>query len=146
MIGRHTGQVRKSFREKWKLSGTVYIMFQRFLVFLLVSLAFIPFQITDTEQMLYILRNLFVWNPWVLTDKTFLAFGLSFSKLVLCLIGILLVFWIDKFNLKKNFYESLAKRSFLFRLLFYIILFLGIIFLGVYGNDYNAASFVYGQF
>ena len=146
IIGRHTGQVRKSFREKWKLSGTVYIMCQRFLVFLLVSFAFIPFQITDTGQMLCVLKNLFVWNPWVLTDETFLSFGLSFSKLVLCTIGIFLVFWIDKYNLKNNFYDSLAKQKFLPRVLFYIILLSGIIFLGVYGNDYNAANFVYGQF
>ncbi len=146
IVGRHTLSFRENLRKRLHMTGKISERGRRFLVFILVAVAFLPFQVTEPAKLFSVLPRLFVWNPSVFVDGTFLSYGVSIVTIVCCAIFTGIYFAVDSYHEKRNFYEKMAETSLPQRLGWYLLLFTVLLLLGVYGSEYNAANFIYGQF
>lgn len=93
-----------------------------------------------------ICMRMFAFCPWVLTDGSLMKLGLDGPGMIVCVLGTLLVFAIDKYQEKKNFYESMAKDHVLIRFVYYISIVAMVVLAGAYGTAYQETDFIYGQF
>ncbi len=144
VVAKRTKEIRDQwfgeFRKKER-----FVWLQRLTVYVLVSLAWVPFCVGSLWGTWRIWRRMFGLNPWVLTDGTLLAY-LDFPTIILCVLGGLAVFAVDRYQQKKDFFLPLARENVLVRYGIYTILFLGIVLAGVYGDVYEESQFIYGQF
>lgn len=139
----------KNLRNKWfgkMRQKERFVWLQRTIVFLLVSLAWVPFYAGSFAKMGSLLGRMSGGGIWTLTDGSLLKLGVDGPTMVVCILGAFLVFAIDSSHQSRNFYESMAKDNLLIRYGFYILMFLGIFLVGVYGTAYDASDFIYGQF
>lgn len=131
------GRMRERERFVWIRRGVVYI---------LVSFAWIPFVAGSFWKMKDIWMRMFAFQPWVLTDGSLMKLGLDGPGMVVCILGTLLIFAIDRHQEKKNFYESVARDHVLIRFAYYILILVTVILAGAYGTAYQETDFIYGQF
>jgi D-alanyl-lipoteichoic acid acyltransferase DltB (MBOAT superfamily) len=145
VIGKRTQTIRQKLVGKFQKKER-YIWLQRGLVYLLVSLAWVPFSTGKLWKTILVYKNLFSFNPWVLSDGSLMNAGLNGPTMVVCVLGSLMIFAIDKYQQNKNFYESIAKDNIIIRYGLYLLLFTAILLAGGYGAVYHASDFIYGQF
>lgn len=87
------------------------------------------------------------FNPWVLTDGTFLNMGVSQKQMYWLILAVLLLAAVDIVNEKGIVLRSIfARQGIVFRWMLYIVALLVILLLGAYGPGYNAAAFIYQGF
>lgn len=146
VMGRFTEPFREKVRKKLRLDGKIYRTFRRLVVFLLVAVAFVPFRLPEAAQLIPTIPRFFVFNPGVFTDGTFSEMGVSFVTWGICILGGIFIFILDTFQKKQNAFECMEKLKFGKRLLIYTVLMLLILTAGVYGMNYSASNFIYGQF
>lgn len=145
VIGKRTRKLRdKLFGNMRQKERFVWI--QRIAVYLLVSLAWVPFYAGSLSKMGNLLGRMFGREFWTLTDGSLMKLGVNGPTIVVCILGAILIFVIDSFQQRRNFYESMAKDNVIIRYGFYLLLFLGVLLAGTYGTVYNASDFIYGQF
>lgn len=145
VIGKRT----KAFRDRLFAGSRTkerFAWLQRIVVYLLVSIAWVPFFAGDFCRMGNIWKRMFAFSPWVLTDGSLMNIGLNGPTMFVCVLGIFLVFAIDRYQQKRNFYQSIAEDHVLIRYGFYLILFVAVLLAGAYGTAYDEADFIYGQF
>lgn len=122
-------------------------LFKMGVTFTLVAFALVIFRSAGVRNAFDIIRSMFVFNPWVLVDGSLYACGLSqksFWLMLLC-IGILLASDICKYHhicirkliLKQDCYIRWA--------VFALVPVLLLVF-GIWGEGYDAGSFIYFQF
>lgn len=134
-------------RERESSVGLPYgVWLRRGAVYILVSFAWIPFLAGSFWKMKEICMRMFAFCPWVLTDGSLMKLGLDGPGMIVCVLGTLLVFAIDKYQEKKNFYESMAKDHVLIRFVYYISIVAMVVLAGAYGTAYQETDFIYGQF
>lgn len=82
-----------------------------------------------------------------LLDGSLLNLGLDTANWILLAVSIAGLFFVD-FLHEKNVHirESIAKQYFVFRWLIYYGAVIAILAFGIYGPEYNSASFIYEQF
>jgi len=121
-------------------------IFQMVRTFLLCTIGRTFFRADGFMAAIGILKNSLVFNPWVLTDGTFLKLGLDRPNFVLCILSIAVLLIISLMQEKFSVRKKLQEQNIVFRWLVYYVAIFSIIIFGIYGPDYNASEFIYGQF
>lgn len=123
--------------------------FQSLRTFVLMAIANMFFRLdTFCETIVAIKRGVSNWNPWIFVDGSLYQLGLNeknFKCLIFSLIVLVIVDVLENNN-EKNIREIIAKNNIIFRWIIWIALLFSILIFGMYGNEYNAASFIYGNF
>lgn len=113
--------------------------------FILVDFAWIFFRANNFKDARYIVKKLFVFNPWVLFDGTLYKLGLDSKDFDLSLKLIFLLLIIKYLQRNIIIRNWIIKQNLLFRHFSYVIFILIIFIFGAYGN-YNSQEFIYFQF
>lgn len=144
-----TSGLRKRFYERCGIVRETFsfIWGERVLTFVLVTFAWIFFRAQDAAQAFSLIRRMFVFNPWVLTDGSVSKFGLETADwfILLCAFLVLLTVSLLKergFRLR----ESLNRQMLPFRWAVVILAITATLLTGIYGPGYSAAQFIYMQF
>ena len=90
--------------------------------------------------------NSFV-NIFKRSNSNIFSFGLEtfdYIILIIYVVALLIIGILQEKN--KNIYESFSKKNILIRYFVYIFIIICIVLLGIYGEGYDTASFIYGQF
>lgn len=114
--------------------------------FILVDFAWIFFKASSFSSAKIIIRNLFIFNPWVLIDGSIFTLGLEKKDFLVVSLAIFVVVIIDLLQSKINLLEAFSEQNVLFRWGAYISILLIIIIFGSYGPAYSAQQFIYFQF
>ncbi|WP_288702454.1 MBOAT family protein [uncultured Clostridium sp.] len=124
-------------------------LFQMLRTFVLMAIANMFFRLnTFGETILTIRRGLNIWNPWIFFDGSLYQLGLN-EKNYKCLMLSLVVLLIKdtlECNSDKDIRKIIADNNILFRWIIWLTLLFSILIFGMYGSEYNAASFIYGNF
>lgn len=145
VVGKHTRAFRERLFTKARQKPS-FVWLQRTVVYLLVSFAWVPFFAGKLWKTRDLWRRMFAFCPWVLTDGSLMELGLGWPVIVVCLLGTLFVFAIDKYRQKADFYRFIAEEHVWVRFGFYILLFTVVMLAGAYGTGYSQTDFIYGQF
>lgn len=146
------GEILHPLREKLKKWLRVdkkpfsYRFGQALLTFVLVAFAWIFFRANTWQDALYIIKNLFVFNYWVLADDSLFSLGLDIKEMVVALGAIAILFAIDWGGRKRSLNAVFQRQNILFRWVVLLFLAMGIIIFGSYGVGYDASAFIYFQF
>ena len=124
-----------------------YKIYQCIRTFLLFSFAMIFFRATSISNAIDIIKNAFVWNPWILMDNSSLyTAGLDMLDFRLLIISLIVLFVVEWLQRSGNVREKLFKQNIIFRWSIIYALLFAIIIFGCYGSGYDATSFIYRQF
>ena len=115
--------------------------------FLLFSFAVIFFGKDTFAQAILIIKNIWQFTPWVLTDGTMYTLGLDRPAFNLMLLGLMLMVIADIAKYKGvDIPDTISKQSLWIRWCIYIGALVLITVCGVWGHGYDATSFIYVQF
>lgn len=115
--------------------------------FFLFSFAFIFFGKDTFAQAILIIKNMWQFTPWVLTDGSLYTLGLDRPAFNLMLMGLVLMVIADIAKYKGvNISEVISRQSLWIRWCIYIGALVLISVCGVWGHGYDATSFIYVQF
>ena len=117
------------------------------ITFMLVSFAWIFFRANSAMTALRFIRQMFQWNPWVLTDGTLTSLGLDILDWSVLLIALVASFIVELIQLKGiSLYETLMNKNLVARWLVYYAIFVILLIFGIYGATYDASNFIYFQY
>ena len=121
-------------------------MGKRFVVFALVSFAWIPFYAGSLDNTVSLFGRLFSKDDGLLSWLSN-GFGLRVEIWALLGIGFILFLVLSILDewLKHTLYERIAKRGYIIFILA-IVLYTALLLIGAYGSEYEAAEFIYGGF
>lgn len=125
-----------------------YRLWQRGLVFVLTSFAWIFFRAPSFGSALEFIKGMFAcWNPWVLFDRSLYSLGLTKEEWSICIWSMVIVLIVSCIKENgKRVLEGFRSQNIMFRYVCYIILFVILLIFGVYGPGYDASSFIYMGF
>ena len=150
VAGELTGKLRTRVRGLLHMRTDVlsFKVWQIFVTFVLVTVAWVFFRAESTRQAVDIVVSMFSqWNPWVLTDGSLLGIGLDGKDWNVLLVSVLFLIVVECFYYKKvALVETFAKQNLLFQMLVFYIGIMAVVIFGVYGPAYNATQFIYFQF
>lgn len=87
------------------------------------------------------------WNPWILFDGSILNLGVAYKDINILLFALVLMFIVAILREKYGYARIwLDNQPVIFRWIIYIGLFYAVLMLGVYGPNYIASNFIYGDF
>ena len=114
--------------------------------FFLVMLAWIFFRADSVTQALQMIRQMAVFNPWVLWNQSVYLLGLDAKNVWILFFAIDILLLVSILQTKTDIRGWLAKQGIVFRYaVVYLALFAVLIF-GIYGPGYDAVQFIYGGF
>lgn len=120
---------------------------RRIVTYLLVSVAWVFFRAETVGQALTVLwRMLRLDNPWILFDSTLNGFGiggLEGTVLLLSLLTLLLVSVLQRHGIDFDWFD---RQGSIFQGLVLLGLLFAVMVYGIYGPEYDAASFIYAAF
>ena len=122
-------------------------LFQSLRVFILAAVGNIFFRIDGLMAAFQTMKAGLSWNPWILVDGSLLKLGLDGPDFFVALFSLgilLLVSWLQERG--EGVRKKLARQNLVFRWIILLGLIFGIIIFGMYGPEYNAKDFIYGQF
>ncbi|WP_027218092.1 MBOAT family O-acyltransferase [Butyrivibrio fibrisolvens] len=115
--------------------------------FLLFSFAVIFFGKDTFAQAVLIIKNMWQFTPWVLTDGSLYTLGLDRPAFNLMLLGLMLMVIADIAKYRGvSIPEVISRQSLWIRWCIYIGALVLITVCGVWGHGYDATSFIYVQF
>ncbi|WP_027206095.1 MBOAT family O-acyltransferase [Butyrivibrio fibrisolvens] len=115
--------------------------------FLLFSFAVIFFGKDTFAQAVLIIKNMWLFTPWVLTDGSLYTLGLDRPAFNLMLLGLMLMVIADIAKYRGvSIPEVISRQSLWIRWCIYIGALVLITVCGVWGHGYDATSFIYVQF
>ena len=116
------------------------------IVFSLVSFAWIFFRANNIRDALYISTGIFKFNPEILFTDALYKMGLDKQDFWMALYSIFILFIVHFLQEKFNILKEINKLWLPFRWGIYLAVIFFILIFGAYGNQYNAADFIYFQF
>lgn len=150
ILGEATSGLRACVAEKLHINRKAwsYRLGQGLFTFALVTILWMFFRAGSIHQAFELIENmLFTWNPWVLTDGSILTLGLDGKDWNVLLLGILAVVVVDCVSAYKgSLLEAFGRQNQLFQWIAVFAMIWCILIFGMYGQSYNAASFIYFQF
>jgi len=150
VLGEATEGIRKSLvkRVGIKTVSWSYRLGQGVFTFLLVTVLWVFFRAGSIHQAFELLENMITeFNPWVLTDGTLFSLGLDAKDFNVLFVSIGIVFAVDYFRSKKGSVLALfARQGKVFQWVAVYVMIWCILLFGVYGQNYDAATFIYFQF
>ncbi len=115
--------------------------------FFLFSFALIFFGKDTFAQAVLIIKNMWLFTPWVLTDGSLYTLGLDRPAFNLMLLGLMLMVIADIAKYRGvSIPEVISRQSLWIRWCIYIGALVLITVCGVWGHGYDATSFIYVQF
>lgn len=133
---------------KVKTESACYHLFQMTRSFVIVFFGMLLFRSKSISAALQIFKSIFFgFTLHSLTDGSLLKLGLNVSDYVLllaCCVLLIVVGYLQERNYKIR--EIITKRNIAIRWAIYLIAIFSIIIFGVYGNEYNVGTFIYGNF
>lgn len=148
VLGKEFKQVRDKIIKISKLNTDTfkYNLYRIVITFLLISFSRIFFRAHTFEQAIYIIKNLFVYNPNVFFDGSLFDLMLGKKEFYMALFCVFMLLLIEYVSSKRNLLEELRCKSIVVRWSVYYILIFIIIIFGVYGPGYNPTQFIYFKF
>ena len=149
VVGYITMPVRDKIVEVLKLDreGLSHRTIKTILTFFFVNLAWVFFRASSPQQALTIIKKSFEFTPWIFTDNSLLAHGLTRGDFNVAMIGIILLIVMDILNFRDiEIREKIVSQSIWYRWIIMIGAILAILIFGIWGAGYNASSFIYQQF
>ena len=126
-----------------KASNSIIRFLKIILNFVLITISWVFFKITDVKQALAILQKALFFPSFKLNLD---LLKISPKELSIALFFILIIVILDLLRNHFDMIKWFRKRNFVFRFLIYILLFSSFLILGVYGTGYDANQFIYIQF
>ena len=126
-----------------KASNSIIRFLKIILNFVLITISWVFFKITDVKQALVILQKALFFPSFKLNLD---LLKISPKELSIALFFILIIVILDLLRNHFDMIKWFRKRNFVFRFLIYILLFSSFLILGVYGTGYDANQFIYIQF
>lgn len=124
-----------------------YKLYQVIRTYLLFSFAMIFFRATSISNAIEIIKNMFVWNPWILLDNSSIyTAGLDMLDFRVLIIALIALFIVERLSCTGNVREKLFKQNIIFRWGIIYLLVFSIIIFGCYGVGYDPTAFIYGNF
>ena len=115
--------------------------------FLLFSFSFVFFRAETISQAIAVIRSIFEFSPWILTDGQLLDMGLDMPNMILAAAGILVLIAVDIANYKGVVVrKKILEQGIWFRYFVAIAGVLIVVICGIWGPGYDAANFIYQQF
>ena len=143
-----TAGLRERILSSCKVDATTFSfrLGQRIMTFFLVAFAWIFFRAPTLADAGSVLRRMCVWNPWTLTDGTYLKFGLDAKDFDVLLVSLVVLLVISTLQERGSVRTMLRRQTLWFRWGVYLIAFFSVLILGIYGPGYAASQFIYMQF
>lgn len=150
VIGGILQPVRKKLYQSFhvKENNLVLRCIKVILTFALVNLTWIFFRLDTFDEAIYVIQSIFQSNNWeILRDHSLYQLGLSHKSFFIGEVSILLLIIVD-FCKKKGIllHEILLCQPLVIRWIYYYGMILFILLFGIWGVNYDAASFIYFQF
>ncbi len=149
IVGDLTLKLREKIKHKLKVNEKTfsYKLWQIVITFMLVTISWIPFRASSFTNLKDIIKSMFIFNPWELTNGTLFKLGLDNINFIIAVIGILVLISYDILKRKRqDLVESVMRQPIMFRWIFYLGITIAIIVIGIYGSNYNTSDFIYAQF
>lgn len=149
VIGDYTKTLRKKigtiFEKRENFSGKLLSVIT---TFLLVCFSWIFFRANGTHDGFLLVKNLFSeFNPWIFTDGTLFNLGLDSADMFVLAVALLVLLLVSVAKYKNMQLRLwLEKQDLWFRYAIYLIALFSVLIFGIYGVNYDAASFIYFQF
>ncbi len=145
-----TENIRSKFFSKVGYSRDTFAhrMLARVYTFILFTISLVFFRAESTRHAITVFQRAFHGiGLWQFTDGSFLSMGLDAKDLNVLAIFIVFITIVDSYKLKgKDVALSFARQNTWFKFLTLLIGILAVVIFGVYGAEYDAASFIYFQF
>lgn len=149
VIGRATKPFREKLLEKAKIrrDNFSYRLGQILITFSLVCFAWIFFRANSLADAVVLIKNLFVYNPWVLFDDVSLyQLGLDRFDFRIAIISIVILIAVSILRNTTSLTVFLKKQLLAFQWAVYLVLIFMVLIFGIYGEGYSSAEFIYFQF
>lgn len=123
-------------------------LLQTIFTFILVDSALVFFRAERIKSALEIFRSMLSEpNIFILTDGSLYRAGLNQKNFTVLWISLLILFFADYLKYKGYIVRDIImKQDLWFRWFIYIMAIMGILIYGIWGGNYDAASFIYFQF
>lgn len=146
------GDLLKPFKEK--LIKTLNIrthifgfrLLQVLITFVLVDFAWIFFRAGTFTLALTLIKNMFVFNPWIFTNGSIFKLGLDQKDLLLALFGVGIVLAENLMQKKRNLRLEFSHQNIVLRWSVYLSSVIILLIFGVYGSTHSMQQFIYFQF
>lgn len=141
--------VRNKVKNVLKIreESVIYLFWQRFCTFVLITLSWIIFRAESLRVGLSMIKRIVTeFTPWIFFDGSLYTCGIeqkSFLALILCIV---IVLFVEHLQEKGKVRDMLENQHILVRWGIYLGAIAIVILLGVYGPGYDATQFLYGQF
>lgn len=119
---------------------------QRVWTFALVTFAWIFFRAQTIADAWSVIKRLFAFNPWVITNGSYLKYGLDAKDLDVLLISLAVLLIISVLQERGRVRAMLGKQALWFRWSVYLLAVFGTLVFGIYGPGHSSAQFIYMQF
>lgn len=115
--------------------------------FLLVNFAWVFFRATSISQAFLIIKNSFVFTPWMLADGSLFKHGLDNADFFVAIVGLIIVIVTDIVSYNGFVIrERILKQGIWIRYVIGIAAIVAILIFGIWGPGYDSAAFIYQQF
>lgn len=126
-----------------KASNSLVRCLKILLNFILVTISWVFFKVTDIHQALAMLQKALFFPSFKLNLS---LLKISPTELMIALFFISVIIILDMLRSHTNMIKWFRKRNLIIRFFVYILLFSTFLILGVYGTGYDANQFIYIQF
>ena len=148
IVGDLLKPAREYFIDKLNINrnGFFHRLSQIVIVFILVDFAWIFFRANTFGDAIGIIKNMFVFNPWVLFDGSLYNLGLDQKDFIVGILAIFVLIIVSLLRRNTSLINLIGKQSIIVRWVFYFTFLYSILIFGIYGPGYAAQQFIYFQF
>lgn len=148
VIGDILKPLRKNIIKKFNIKTEVFSfkLLQTLCTFTLVNFAWIFFRANSFSDAKILIKNMFTFNPWMLTNGGLFKLGLDGKDFFIGVVGILVIVLINILQRRCGLRNEFNKQNSMFRWAVYIVMIMCILTFGIYGPGYNIEQFIYFQF
>ena len=148
VVGDLLKPTREYFIEKFNINKNRFFhrLSQIVIVFILVDFAWIFFRANTFSDAIGIIKNMFVFNPWVLFDGSLYNLGLDQKDFIVGILAIFILIIVSLLRRNTRLINLIGKQSIIVRWTFYFTFLYSILIFGIYGPGYAAQQFIYFQF
>lgn len=148
IIGYELKPVRNKLLEITKIEKGSFLhkIIQILTVFILVDFAWIFFRANSFSQATYMIKSMFIFNPWVLFDGTMYTLGLDEKDFLVGVLSIIFLIIVSLYRRDKSVLNTIEKQNTIIRWIMYFSFIFFIIIFGMYGPGAGAQEFIYFQF
>ena len=148
VVGDLLKPTREYFIDKFNINknGFWHRLCQIITVFILVDFAWIFFRANTFSDAIGIIKNMFVFNPWVLFDGSLYNLGLDQKDFIVGILAIFILIIVSLLRRNTRLINLIGNQNIIVRWIFYFTFLYSILIFGIYGPGYEAQQFIYFQF